>query len=125
MANPSGRIGSKYEEHVLEKYIKPIWPNAYRPRLKGKNDYGDYDKVGLWLIEAKKRKKAQGGAEFNGWINTILSKVRWRAHQQGDDELDHPWALICAGDKRTQPDIDLMVMDARWGAALIDKWENG
>ena len=121
----SRRIGTNAENHYLEVYIKPVFPNAQRAPLKGANDYGDYLNVDGYLIEAKKRKRLQG--EIVGWVNTAISKTRWAAHKRlvgqgayrpGSEMVravaarDHPWTIFFSGDRRNDPDIDLAIMPA-------------
>ena len=135
MVNPSKKKGSAYEGHVCETYLVPIWPGAERiSNVRGSKDYGDFINTGRWLIEAKKRARLVG--EIMGWVRVVMSKVRWRAHRQARlhaplvervsvrvrDEwaAEHlPWAIVMAGDKRQEPEIDLMLLPASWGFKAI------
>jgi hypothetical protein len=92
--------GTAFENHVLETYLKKIWPKVERAPLKGVNDYGDFINVGYWLVEAKKRDRW----DLPTWIRTILKKVRAKGTS--------PWVLVFAGDKRSAIDIDLVVLPA-------------
>lgn len=126
----SRKIGSGYEVYILDKYLKRVWPNAERSPQKGVNDYGDFVNVS-WLVEAKKRKKLQG--EIISWVNTALSKTRWAAQRAYDGErvplkevynralIEFPWVIICAGDKRNQPDIDLAILPAEVLIRLLEE----
>ena len=91
--------GTAYESHVLETYLKPIWPNADRAPQKGIKDFGDF--VGMsYLIEAKKRDRW----DLPEWIRGILRKVQ--RHPTA------PWVLVFAADKRGPIPMDLVCMPA-------------
>ncbi len=101
--------GTRHENHVRDTYLRRIWASAERAAKSGVHDYGDFINVGDWLIEAKWRKKIRG--EVWNWINTVVSKVRWR---QANFRMERtpPWAIFFAQDRRSAPGIDLVVMDA-------------
>lgn len=109
MTKETNRKGRDGEQHFLERYISQIWPDAYRPRLKGYYDKGDYEGTNDWYIEAKK----QNQWALPQWIRDILRKK----------DSTQPWLLFFAGDKRKSPKIDLVVQDAaqytRQAVALI------
>jgi hypothetical protein len=122
--------GTAYENHVLETYLRPIWPKAERAPLKGTDDYGDFINVGRWLVEAKKRKKLQG--EIIGWVNKVIGKTIWAAQKLLPGEsasrvrknaARRPWVIVMAGDKRSQPDIDLVVLPASLFFEVLEESE--
>src|SRR3990167_3113420 len=128
----SRRIGTNAENHYLESYIKPAFPEAQRAPLRGTNDYGDYLNVDGYLLEAKKRKRLAG--EIVGWANTAISKTRWAAHKElrgrgvGRPSAAHvraraleafPWVIFFSGDRRHDPDIDLATMPASLAAYAL------
>jgi hypothetical protein len=82
-------------------------------------DYGDFLGVEGWLVEAKKRKRLQG--LIVQWVNTVIGKTLWRvqkvrpglsAREARRVAERMPWVLVCAGDKRNQPHIDIAVLPA-------------
>lgn len=91
--------GTGYENYVLERYLKFIWPQAERTAQKGIKDFGDFLNVGNYLVEAKKWDKW----DLPQWIRTIQKKIATRPTS--------PWLLFFAGDKRKGLG-DLVVMPA-------------
>jgi hypothetical protein len=106
MANPSGAAGTKYENHVRDKILVGIWPEAERRRLQGINDYGDFLNVGGWLIEAK-------GYTRTGWALPLWIRHVYRKLKNKHDHTDKPWAIIFKGDKRGELKEDYVVIPAR------------
>ena len=102
MSNPARQKGTSFEHHVLEAHLCKVWPTVERAPLKGVLDYGDFINIDGWLIEAKKRDRW----DLPGWIRGVLSKIG----RQG--EPDAPWAIVFAGDKRSEINMDLVVLPA-------------
>jgi hypothetical protein len=100
-----GKKGGGYEKYLLETYIQQAFPDAYRPRLRGVHDNGDFAKVGDWLIEAKKRDRWDLGT----WIRAVMAKKK-RALLRGETESLHSWMILFAGDKRSSVPYDLAVL---------------
>jgi hypothetical protein len=93
--------GPEYEKHVLETYLLPLFPDAERRyHKKGPNntDLGDFDNIGEWVGDAKKRETWA----LPAWIRNIRAK--------GKDT--RKWFLIYAADGRRLPG-DFVTVDAR------------
>lgn len=101
MGNPSKQKGTAFENHVLDTYLRRVWPKAERSPLKGGLDFGDYTGVGNYLVEAKKTKTWR----IPEWVRTIRKKI-------GSQSPTSPWVLVFAGDKRQEPKVDLVVLPA-------------
>ncbi len=103
--------GTEFENHVLNGYLKAIWPKADRAPLKGTLDFGDFLNVEGWLIEARNRKTWA----LPAWIRGVYSKLerdgrnkKWR------------WMLIFKADKRGELDDDYVLMSADQAFYLIE-----
>lgn len=99
-----GKKGGGYEQYLLDQYIRDVFPDAYRPRLRGVHDNGDFANVGEWLIEAKKRERWQ----LPLWIKQVMGKKE-RALARGETRSKHAWMILFAMDKRKLP-YDLVVL---------------
>lgn len=93
--------GTSFENHVLEEYLRPIWPDADRSPLRGVKDAGDFLNINGWIIEAKNRKAWR----LPEWIRQVYRQ------KQNVDPLA-PWAIVFKGDKRTDLNEDYVVMPA-------------
>lgn len=81
------QTGTDYENHILETYLRPIFPYADRAPLRGIHDKGDFINTGPTLFEAKKRKTWR----LPEWIKKTAPKAT--------DHLRH-WVIVFAADKR-------------------------
>lgn len=102
--------GTDFENHVLEKYLKEVFPDVERAPLKGINDYGDFVNVGNWLIEARNRKTWA----LPAWIRGIYRKL-----ERVDGNRTWRWMLIFKADKRGDLSDDYVLMSATQAFHLI------
>ena len=103
------RKGTDYENHLRDKYLRRIYPNAERAPLRGTNDRGDFDHVGEFVVEAKKRNKW----DLPAWMRTTQKKVPAEWHPKS-------WMIWFAGDKRKgELTDDYVVMPAELATSLL------
>lgn len=108
------RKGTDYENWLRDKYLRLVWPNAERAPLRGVNDRGDFDHVGGFVIEAKKRNKW----DLPAWMRSTQKKVPPGAHPDG-------WMIWFAGDKRKgELTQDYVVMPATLATRLLIESES-
>ena len=88
----ASRKGGDFENETVD-WLKEIWPDAHRPRLKGIYDRGDVDGTKGWLVECKKRETWA----LPAWIKTIYVKL---GVGNGVDDGGYPWLLCFAKDRR-------------------------
>ena len=103
------RKGTDYENHLRDKYLRRIWPSADRAPLRGTADRGDFDNVGGFVVEAKKRNKW----DLPAWMRSTQKKV---------PPTEHPdaWMIWFAGDKRKgELTGDYVVMPATLATRLL------
>lgn len=86
--------GTRFENDVVSRYLRQVWPYADRAPLRGVRDFGDFTNVNGWLIEAKHRKVWR----IPEWVRTIRQKVK-------DQDPTAPWALVLRQDGRNLPDL--------------------
>lgn len=98
--------GTKYENQVLQTYLKRVWPGANRSAPAGANDFGDFLNVDGWLIEARKR----DAWNIPGWIRDIYGKIDKRNERHRGYQSN--WCIIFASDKRTDLNEDYVVLPA-------------
>ena len=82
------RKGTGYENHLRDTYLQDIWPGADRAPLRGSNDHGDFDNVGGYVVEAKKRDRWA----LPDWIRVTQKKLRPGDRPDG-------WMIWFAGNK--------------------------
>lgn len=103
------RKGTDYENHLRDRYLSLIWPDADRAPLRGTADRGDFDNVGGFVIEAKKRDRW----DLPAWMRTTQKKV---PHDKHPDS----WMVWFAGNKRRgELRDDYVVMPARLATRLL------
>lgn len=103
------RKGTDYENWLRDTYLRHIWPHAERAPLRGTNDAGDFDHVGGYVVEAKKRNKW----DLPAWMRTTQAKVR-------DGMSRDSWMIWFAGDKRKgELRDDYVVMPASLAMRLL------
>ena len=107
MSSPGTAKGTRFENHVRDVYLRPIWPKAERAPKRGMLDRGDYDHCNGWIVEAKHRKRWDVGE----WVRTILKKVQ--------REGASPWVIFFAGDKRSTIPLDLALVPAEQYAGQL------
>lgn len=103
------RKGTDYENHLRDKYLRIVWPSAERAPLRGTHDRGDFDHVGGFVIEAKKR----NAWALPEWMRKTKAKVPPSQHPDS-------WMVWFAGDKR-KGDLtdDYVVMPATLATRLL------
>lgn len=112
MANRSKAIGTKEENRILERYIRPIWPHADRAKAGNKSN----DIVGVpFPVEVKHRKVW----DLRAWVRKLQDVASEFSH------AEHQWVLFAGdGDRRRKESIGtVMVVDAEFGAELLEAWE--
>lgn len=102
----SRQKGTRFENKVAERYLTQVWPEAHRAAQHGTLDFGDFEGVNGWLIEAKWR------ASITDW--RIPAWVRAILHKREARDPTAPWLLVFSADqrKRSTPSCDLVVMPA-------------
>lgn len=109
MSNPPKVKGTGFENHLIEAYLRRIWPSVSRAPLRGIRDFGDFVGVGDWFIEAKKWDRW----DLPKWIRDIQRKIA----RNGNGS--HPWLLFFAGDKRKGLG-DLVAMPAEQFTSIME-----
>lgn len=106
------RKGTDYENYLRDKYLSRVFPNVDRAPLRGVNDRGDFDGVGYYVMEAKKRNRW----DLPSWIETTAEKAA-----RDEPGLEHLWMVWFAGDKRKGRNRDdYVVMPAVLATYLLE-----
>lgn len=108
MSNPSKAKGTAEENRILERHIRPIWPQADRAKAGNQSN----DIVGVpFPIEVKHRKTWA----LRDWVRKVTAVSD-----------DGRWAVFAGdGDRRLSSSIGtVMIVDANFGTELLHAWND-